>query len=168
MTFGRPTAQRPMRSRGFAAMDPERQREIRESARRTNIDVLLATRGRTGVTMGGGTSGTPVGKENASQSTAYMVAVRALGYCMRCGCTLKKGERQFCHADQGKGTGIKTDVRRGWLGCAGCHFHVGTSGRMPKAERRAEEDRLAAKTRDLVIRAGTWPKNLPKWEEPCA
>ena len=56
-------------------------------------------------------------------------------------------------------------VRRGWLGCAGCHFHVGSSGRMPKAERRAEEDRLAAKTRDLVLRAGTWPKNLPHWRD---
>lgn len=104
-------------------------------------------------------------KENVSQSEAYMAAVRALGYCMRCGCTLKKGEGQFCHADQGKGMGLKTDVRRGWLGCAGCHFHVGTSGRMPRAERRAEESRLAAKTRELVMRAGTWPKNLPQWSE---
>jgi hypothetical protein len=109
----------------------------------------------------------PVLKENASQSEAYMDAVRSLP-CQRCN---HPPRSQFCHADQGKGTGIKTDVRRGWAGCGphgnemGCHHLVGTSGTLPKAERRAEEKRLAAKTRAEVLRRNLWPKSLPLWKE---
>jgi hypothetical protein len=148
------------RARAVALMDPERHRE--QEARRA---ALLASPGRAAV-MGGATSGTAIEKERASQSQAYQAAVRSIGYCMRCGCTLRKGEGQFCHADQGKGQGLKTDVRRGWLGCAGCHFHVGTSGRMPKAQRRAEEDWLALKTRRTLRARGLWPKSLPDtWRE---
>jgi hypothetical protein len=117
----------------------------------------------------GSVSGVAVQKENASQSEAYMAAVRSLGYCVRCGRTCRP---QFCHADQGKGTGIKTDVRRGWAGCGywspedlGCHYIVGTSGELPKAERRAEEDRLAEITRGEVQRRGLWPKSVPMWAE---
>lgn len=152
MTFGRPST--------------EARRAQRATERAEHLRVLCKpSRSLHKGVIGGTTSGVAIAKEDASQSEAYMAAVRALGYCMRCGCTLKKGEREFCHADQGKGTGIKTDVRRGWLGCAGCHFHVGTSGRMKKAERRAEEDRLGMKTRARVLGAGTWPKQLPMWRE---
>jgi hypothetical protein len=110
-----------------------------------------------------------VPKEGVCTSTAYENAVRSLGYCVRCGRTCRP---QFCHADQGKGTGIKTDVRRGWAGCGywspedlGCHYIVGTSGELPKAERRAEEDRLAEITRGEVLRRGLWPKSVPMWAE---
>lgn len=113
----------------------------------------------------GTTSGTPIAKEDASQSQAYQDACKSFGYCMRCGCTPQKGELQFCHRDQGKGKGIKTDVRGGWAGCAHCHWLVGTSGQLPKEHRRAEEDRLALKQRALVFRAGRWPKNLPLWSD---
>jgi hypothetical protein len=117
-----------------------------------------------------GTTAGPAPKESVLESAAYESAVRSLGYCVRCGRTCRP---QFCHADQGKGAGIKTDVRRGWAGCGpdlanhlpGCHYIVGTSGELPKAERRAEEDRLAAITRAEVLRRGLWPKNVPLWEE---
>jgi hypothetical protein len=120
-------------------------------------------------TYGGSLSGKAVAKERVLESAAYENAVRSLGYCVRCGRTCRP---QFCHADQGKGTSIKTDVRRGWAGCGywspedlGCHYIVGTSGEMPKAERRDEEDRLAEITRGEVLRRGLWPKSVPMWVE---
>lgn len=108
-----------------------------------------------------------VDKVNALQHQGYMALVRKLP-CARCGVV---GFSQFCHADFGKGTGIKTDCRRGWPGCGprpgipGCHFFVGTSGTLPQAERRAVELEYAIKTRALILAAGTWPKRLPLWAE---
>lgn len=120
-------------------------------------------------TYSGGTSGQPVEKENAiSHHSGYENAVRDLGYCMLC----KRACRpQFCHADQGKGERLKTDVRRGWPGCGpgewgpGCHWIVGTSGQYPKAERRVIEERLGRLTRAAVLAAGTWPAHFPLWRE---
>ena len=110
---------------------------------------------------------TPCPKENAITSPAYQAAVRQLP-CMRCGIV---GFTQFCHADEGKGMGIKTDDRRGWPGCGphgqepGCHWYVGTSGNLKQAERRALEAAYAAKTRALVLAQGNWPKKLPPFNE---
>jgi len=149
---------------GMPALEQGRQ-QARQDEKSARMLALLETVGRQ-ATMGGATSGQPVAKENASQSQAYQVAVRSLGYCMRCGATLRPGERQFCHADEGKGTGLKTDVRRGWIGCASCHHHVGTSGRMKRELRRAVEKFLAWKTRCALRRFGLWPKSLPdSWAE---
>jgi hypothetical protein len=144
----------------------------REAARERTLERRAMQRphplARTDAQMGGRTTGVAVPKEEASQSQAYMDAVRGLGYCVRCGRTCRP---QFCHGDQGKGTGLKTDVRAGWAGCGpwgpqdpGCHYVVGTSGTLSKAERRAEEGRLAALTRAAVLKAGTWPKSLPVWQ----
>lgn len=156
-----------MKGRGFQRMDPERLREQRQDSRAASIDMLLATTGRSGVTMVGASSGHPIDKERASQSSAYQVAVRSLGYCMRCGCTLPVGKRQFCHADEGKGTSIKTDVRRGWIGCSGCHFHIGTAKHRPRRELRREiELYLAWKTRCALRKKNLWPRSLPDtWVE---
>lgn len=115
-----------------------------------------------------GVSGAVAGavpKENALESAAYENAVRALGYCVRCGWV---GRPQFCHRDCGKGIAIKTDSREGWAGCDDCHALLGGhkgGGRMPKEQRRAEEDRLAAITRAEVLRRGMWPKGVPMLEE---
>ena len=116
------------------------------------------------VSFDGGTTG-PVAKENILASAAYENAVRALGYCVRCGWV---GRPQFCHRDCGKGIAIKTDSREGWAGCDACHALLGGhkgGGRMPKEQRRAEEDRLAAITRAEVLRRGMWPKGVPMLEE---
>lgn len=111
-------------------------------------------------TVGGTTSGKTIEKENASQHSGYMAAVRRLGYCMRCKKTCRP---QFCHRDQGKGGGIKTDVRHGWPGCDDCHRLVGSSGKLGKIGRREEEDQLGAQTRLEIERRGWWPPQLARW-----
>lgn len=105
----------------------------------------------------------PQPKENVLVSEAYKNAVRSLE-CMRCGWPPRS---QFCHTDEGKGGHIKTDDRRGWAGCGprpdsmGCHYLVGTSGTFTKLVRRAEDERLAAKTRAALVSRGLWPKSVP-------
>lgn len=102
-------------------------------------------------------------KEQASQDGTYMAIVRRLD-CRRCGKPAgpKRGN-DFCHSDEGKGMGIKTDVRRGWAGCPRCHKAVG-EGTMPRAEKRRLNDEYAASTRAEVEAKGLWPKKLPKWK----
>lgn len=131
------------------------------AARMTSMALAAAARPvPVRASMSGSTSGVAIEKENAVQHQGYMAAVRRLGYCMRC---KRPCRPQFCHRDEGKGTGIKTDVRQGWPGCDGCHRFVGSSGNLPKPQRRAEEDRLAAETRAEVERRGWWPKRLARW-----
>lgn len=113
----------------------------------------------------------PVPKERVLKSSTYEARVRKLS-CRRCGIS---GFTQFCHTDEGKGERIKTDVRRGWAGCGphpegdttvpGCHWYVGTSGNMPKEERRAFEDWAAFSTRSEILMLGQWPPRLPLWVE---
>jgi hypothetical protein len=105
----------------------------------------------------------PLPKEMLIQHEGYMAAVRKLP-CAGCGRT---SGIQFCHADEGKGVGIKTDCRRGWPGCGprlldpGCHEYVGR--RMTKPERRKFEDLAAFRTRASIRELGLWPKDLPAW-----
>lgn len=110
----------------------------------------------------------PIPKEGAVQSGLYMRAAKSLGYCMRCGLQLgpHKGLLDFCHADLGKGQGLKTDVRRGWPGCRRCHETVGRE--LSKPARRAVEYLLGVMTRAAVMAAGLWPKKLPLFEEVMA
>ena len=166
------TRRHTLKGRGFQHKPPEAIARDRAQVKAKNLDVLLATRGREGVTMGGGTTGTMIAKEDASQSAAYQAAVRSIGWCMRCGCSLtpRTGVANFCHADVGKGTGIKTDVRNGWNGCASCHDHVGTSRKgLPREKRRALERYLAWKTRTTLRRRNLWPTSLPDtWREADA
>lgn len=106
-----------------------------------------------------------VPKERALQHGAYMAAVRRLP-CARCGIA---GLTQFCHADEGKGLGLKTDCRLGWPGCGphgeepGCHWYVGTSGRMKREDRRAFEAQAGLEARRDVAARGEWPPTLPPW-----
>lgn len=110
-----------------------------------------------------------ISKENALQHEGYMDIVRAMA-CAHCG---RAPRSQFCHADMGKGQGLKTDCRRGWPGCGddprsgrtGCHTLVCSSGKFPKEIRRALEDRYAAQTRAAIVAAGLWPARLPRWPE---
>lgn len=102
-----------------------------------------------------------VPKEIAIQHEGYMNLVRAMA-CMHCG---KVPRSQFCHADQGKGQGIKTDCRRGWPGCAACHHLIGSTGKLGRDERRRLEAEYGARTRAAVRAAGQWPKKLPAWKE---
>lgn len=112
---------------------------------------------------GGTTRGAVIAKDRAIQSDAYERAAKALGYCMRCGCTVipLTSQLDFCHRDLGKGMGLKTDSREGWPGCRACHEIVGRE--LARAVRRAVEIFLGAMTRAAVIDAGAWPKRLAKW-----
>lgn len=103
-------------------------------------------------------------KESASQSGTYMAAAKGLGFCMLCGWTpTESTSLDFCHGDEGKGMGLKTDVREGWPGCRRCHEFVGRS--MRREARRAVEQALSAQTRELIEQAGTWPAKLVRLAE---
>lgn len=151
----------------FKRPSPEAWAAERAAKKAANLAVLCTpSRALTPGTYAG-TTAAPVPKEDVLTSEAYRRAVRGLE-CMRCGYPPRS---QFCHTDEGKGAGIKTDDRKGWAGCGphdgqpGCHHFVGTSGTLPKAERRAEDARLAAKTRETLRARGLWPKNVPEWSE---
>ena len=107
------------------------------------------------------TSCSPIDKENAPQHAGYMDIVRAM-HCAHCG---KPPRSVFCHSDEGKGMGIKSDCRQGWPGCPECHDAIGTQRIYPKEQRRALEAEMARKTRALIEASGQWPKNLPRWTE---
>lgn len=149
------------------APQPDRAERLRARTKRMATMARTVAARPTTATMGG-TTAAPAPKECALQHQGYMAAVRDLGYCMLC---RRACRPQFCHADQGKGERIKTDVRRGWPGCgpgpwgAGCHWLLGTSGQYEKQERRALEDDLARRTRAAVLADGTWPRRLPMWSE---
>ena len=93
------------------------------------------------------------------RSKRWLKAVASLP-CVICGVEQRT---QAAHRNEGKGMGIKTDVREGWAGCPECHHLVGTSGTLPKPTRRAVEILLAAHTRAEVEAAGTWPARLERW-----
>lgn len=116
---------------------------------------------RRNASMTGVCDQTPIPKENALQHAGYMDLVRAMP-CAHCG---RAPRSQFCHTDETKGMGIKTDCRKGWPGCGDCHHAIGTKRIYPKDERRALEARYAAQTRAAIVAAGLWPKSLPLWTE---
>jgi hypothetical protein len=101
----------------------------------------------------------PVEKDNPLQHAGYMDAVRSLP-CARCGAAPRS---QFCHSDEGKGAGIKSDCRLGWPGCAQCHHDIGTARIYPKEQRRQIESEMARRTRHQIEAMGLWPRNLPRW-----
>ena len=109
----------------------------------------------------------PQPKSQPLQHEGYMAAVRTLP-CMRCGVV---GFTQFCHTDEGKGMGLKTDCREGWPGCGprdgtpGCHWFVGTSGQLDRQARRDLEAHYARRTRIRILGMGLWPANLAAWPE---
>ena len=140
MTFSRKP---PPRVRSYPTAIPESQRRNAVFAR---MDVPAAP---------------PIEKENAPQHAGYMDLVRALP-CAHCGAPPRS---QFCHSDEGKGIGIKSDCRLGWPGCDRCHKAIGTQRIYPRHQRRALEAEMARQTRAQIETSGQWPKNLPRWTE---
>lgn len=94
----------------------------------------------------------PVPKHVPIRSEAYRRLVASLP-CAICGVV---GYTQACHADYGKGMLTKTDDTTCWPGCgphgdyAGCHFAVGMTGALSRAERRELELALATETHALL------------------
>lgn len=109
----------------------------------------------------------PLAKAAPERSETYRRLVAALP-CIHCGI---HGHSQAAHADQGKGAHIKSDDRTCYPACAprmgliGCHALIGMTGSMPREARRALEQEYAERTRDLIVAAGLWPKNLERWEK---
>lgn len=102
----------------------------------------------------------PVPKRIYVRDRDYRSWVASLD-CMHCGIS---GYSQCAHSDDNgagaKGMGIKSSDDTSYPACGphprpdgstdpGCHWLIGTSGRIPKAERRALEATYSAKTREL-------------------
>jgi hypothetical protein len=135
-------------------------RPVLARVRTVHKPIPLAQRRNASITQCVGTAD-PIEKENALQHAAYMDLVRAMP-CAHCG---RAPRSQFCHTDETKGMGIKTDCRKGWPGCDACHYAIGTQRIYPRDERRALEARYAAQTRAAIQAAGLWPATLPLWSE---
>lgn len=140
MTFNRKP---PPRVRSYPTVIPQSQRRNAVFAR---MDMPAAP---------------PVEKDNPIQHAGYMDIVRAMP-CAHCG---KPPRSQFCHSDEGKGMGIKSDCREGWPGCPECHDAIGTKRIYPRHQRRAIEAEMARQTRAKIEASGQWPKNLERWTE---
>lgn len=148
------------------ARNVQEARERRAEQKAANLRALVtvpAHRLHAG-TYAGTTSGEPEKKAAPIQHAGYMAVVRKLP-CAHCGIP---GISQFCHSDEGKGMGIKSDCRLGWPGCPACHVAIGTARIYPREERRAIESHMAANTRRQITAAGQWPSNLPPWKDAAA
>lgn len=109
-----------------------------------------------------------VEKDDPLRSEPYRRLVAAMD-CIHCG---KRGPSQCAHADSaGKGMALKPDDRESFPACAtspgraGCHDIIGSTGYFTKDQRRALEKEYARRTREAIMAAGTWPKELPLWLE---
>lgn len=71
--------------------------------------------------------------------------------CVSCG---RVGETQAAHGNQGKGLAIKSSDARLAALCFRCHANLDQGGKMTKAERRAFEDEMIAKTYVMLVEAG--------------
>jgi hypothetical protein len=95
----------------------------------------------------------PVLKDNVVRSEPYLRLVASLP-CWRCGI---HGYTQAAHGDEGKGLQIKACDLTAWPACGphdfkiGCHALVGSTGAMPREDRRRLEKRAAADTQAMLI-----------------
>lgn len=108
-------------------------------------------------------------KEDVASCEAYRRLVAALP-CAWCGIA---GSSQHAHENMGKGLGLKVDDRRGLPLCcdqpgrAGCHPAFDQTRLLPggREAHRAWGARMAAATRELILKSGLWPKHLAEWAE---
>lgn len=156
-----------MKRSGFKVQRPPGAR-LAKVAKQISADYTLQPRPVVRAEPNAGHRHRAVPKDAPLQHEGYMALVRRLP-CIRCGVV---GFSQFCHADEGKGMGLKTDCRLGWPGCGprdsdtpGCHWYVGTSGRMGKEARRQFEAMAGRETREAIRSLGQWPATLPAWAE---
>ena len=106
----------------------------------------------------------PLPKPVHLRSEKYRRWVASLD-CAHCGIA---GLSNACHADQNKGTGLKTCDSTCWPGCVsrpggrvGCHEWIGATGFFTRAERRWHERKYGRETREAAKAAGQWPKGWP-------
>lgn len=143
-----------MKRTGFASKAPQRQPA-------TQCTYSPRPRAQAVVVAGPARLVVQAPKAGQLQHAGYMDAVRGLR-CYRCH---RPPRSQFCHADAGKGTGIKSDCREGWPGCWECHDAIGTARVLPKAERREWEAEAGRATRAEIRSMGLWPVTMPAWPD---
>jgi hypothetical protein len=112
-------------------------------------------------TYAGTVSGQAVDKERPVRSEAY----RRLVADLPCACGCGRMPCQAAHPNTGKGMALKTDDRRCFPLAPECHRAFDQGAMFPKDARRQWEERWGAQTRAAILTAGTWPKNLPHYEE---
>ena len=142
----------PLRSK--PRHEPRVEREPRPMA--TFVHAKPLSRG----VMAGAVSGKAVEKDNPLRSEAY----RRLVAAMPCANCAKPAPSQAAHANAGKGMATKTDDRTCWPACPSCHRDFDQGG-MSRENRRVLEALYGQRTRAAILAAGTWPKNLPRWNE---
>lgn len=154
----------PMKRTGFKRPFPPPQRQATQSTCTPRPRLVAVASAASNASVFN-----PQPKIEVLDHQGYMKLVRGLP-CARCG-WFRKGGIQFCHADEGKGMGAKTDCRLGWPGCGphdglpGCHYLIGTARILPKEERREFERQAGANTRTAILDAGMWPARLPLWRK---
>lgn len=108
-----------------------------------------------------------IGKECPLRHEGYRRLVASLP-CMWCG---REGRSNHAHENEGKGKGLKLDDRRAMplcvddMGRHGCHtafdqYSLVDGGRAAHVELGRA---MAEATRQMILKSGKWPKNLPVW-----
>ena len=106
-------------------------------------------------------------KDHAIHHEGYRRLVAGLP-CMWCG---REGRSNHAHENEGKGKGLKLDDRRAMplcvddMGRHGCHtafdqYSLVDGGRAAHVELGRA---MAEATRQMILKSGKWPKNLPAW-----
>lgn len=112
------------------------------------------------------TMSTPIPKAEIVRSEPYRRVVATLP-CVICGI---HGYSQAAHGSMGKGMALKASDMELFPACGprpgevGCHSRLDQGALFTKEERRQNELRWAAETRETIINLGLWPKNLPLME----
>lgn len=138
----------------------------RTAARKAvNMGVLMATRGRPDVTMGGCTSGQAVRKEVIGRSEPYRRLVAALP-CAYCKIS---GYSQAAHPPPTAKGRKESDEDCFPLCCTrpgvlGCHAEFDQYRLLPASSMREQAKQWAAATRATIRRNGQMPKGLEKKE----
>lgn len=134
------TRRHTLKGRGFQRKEPEAIARDRAASRAANIDLLLSTTGRAGVTMGGSTSGvelprsTPLRNRrllDLAQGRRCLLAVPGV-------CTNDCRTVVACHSnwyDHGKAGARKADDVFTVWGCSACHRWL-DQGRARLTEKR--------------------------------
>lgn len=123
------------------------------------------TRPFNGCVITGEVNGQP--KADLVRSEPYRRLVAKLP-CIHCGIV---GHSQAAHADEGKGGHIKSSDLTCYPACGprtgviGCHTLIGSTGAYTRDERRTLEVEYGIRTRQMIRKAGNWPKNIPHLEE---
>lgn len=92
----------------------------------------------------------PVSKPVTFRSEKHLARVRKLP-CVDCG---KWGETQAAHMNLGKGQGIKASDAATASLCVDCHRRLDQGGTMTRAERRAYEWEMVARTYIALMEEG--------------